>query len=79
MTKTFIAYRPHITPNTHNDDQANPPNEPQFEGVVFKDGKCVIHWLTSKASISVFDSFEDMMAIHGHPEYGTLLVWGDNE
>ena len=27
---------------------------------------------------AVFDSFEGMMKIHGHPEYGSELVWDDS-
>jgi len=61
--------------DTHDENQANPPDEPQFEGIVFTGGKCVIHWLTAVGSVSVFDSFAEMMTIHGHPEYGSELVW----
>ena len=73
--KTFIVFRTLDISDTHNENQCNDPSEPQFEGVVFADGKTVIHWLTKVGSVSVFDSFEDMMAIHGHPEYGTILKW----
>ena len=60
---------------THNNLQANKPDEPQFEGVVFDNGKCVLNWLTAISSISVWNSFEDAMAIHGHPEYKSEIVW----
>jgi hypothetical protein len=60
---------------THNDNQVNPPDTPQFEGVLFSDGKVAIRWLTKCRSTSVWDSFEDLMAIHGHPEYESELVW----
>jgi hypothetical protein len=61
--------------DTHDENQMNPPDDPQFEGVIFADGKCAIRWLTAKRSVTVWDSFEDMMDIHGHPEYGSRLIW----
>jgi len=73
--KTFTMYRRSVPSDTHNSDQANPPSEPQFEGVVFSDGKVAVRWLTSKRSVSVWDSMDDMLVIHGHPEYGSELVW----
>ena len=53
----------------------NAPDEPQFEGVVFESGKTVICWMTAIKSVSVFDTFEQMWDVHGHPEYDTELVW----
>jgi hypothetical protein len=73
--KEFVMYRQGDLYATHDTNQVNPPDQPQFEGVIFSDGKCVIRWLTGKRSVAVWDSFEDMMAIHGHPEYGSVLVW----
>ncbi len=73
--KAFIVYRTGDISATHNENQVNPADEVQFEGVVFTDGTCVIRWRTAKRSTSVWDSFEDMMAIHGHPEYGTKIHW----
>ena len=73
--KTFTMYRRKVPWETHNAFQANPVDEPQFEGVVFTDGTCAIRWLTEKGSTAVWASFEDMMVIHGHPEYGSELVW----
>jgi len=75
----FTAFRRNLAARgTHVPGvQANPDDQPQYEGVVFSDGKCVIHWLTASRSISVFDSLEQMLQIHGHPEYGTEIVWHD--
>ena len=73
----FSAYRALDISDTHNDDQVNAPEEVQFEGVVFDNGKCVLNWRTAVTSISVWDSFEDAMRIHGHPEYGTRIVFHD--
>jgi hypothetical protein len=75
----FTAYRRNLASRgTHVPGvQANPDDQPQYEGVVFSSGKCVIHWLTASKSVSIFDSLEQMLQIHGHPEYGTEIVWHD--
>ena len=73
----FYAYRPNVPTDTHNEDQRNAPNEPQFQGVEFDDGKVAIRWLTAKRSVSVWDCLSDALDIHGHAEYGTYIVWGD--
>lgn len=36
------------------------------EGVVFSNGKAVLAWMTDKASVAVYDSVKDLIAIHGH-------------
>lgn len=74
--KRFIMYRPQV-PATHTEFQKNAPDKPQFEGVLFDDGKVVVHWLTAGHSISIWDSLDDMLVIHGHPEYDSKLVWVD--
>jgi hypothetical protein len=73
----FTAYRTLDISETHNQDQANPPDEAQYEGVVFSDGTCILRWLTAVSSISVWESFDAAMRIHGHPEYGTRIVFHD--
>jgi hypothetical protein len=70
-------YRKNVPTDTHDENQRNAPDEPQFEGVVFNDGKVVVHWLTAVRSISVWDSMDDMLKIHGHPEYDSELRWMD--
>jgi hypothetical protein len=57
---------------------ANAPDEVQFEGVVFSDGTCAVRWLTAFRSTSVWDSWEDLEKVHGHPEYGTVIEWLDD-
>lgn len=77
-SQRFTAYRLDMDKRpTHNAYQKNPEDQPQFEGVVFSDGTCVIRWLTAARSTSVWASVEDMLRIHGHPEYGTVIVWHD--
>jgi hypothetical protein len=74
--QTFTVYRRNISErDTHNELQKNADDEPQFEGVVFTDGTCAIRWMTACRSTSVWSSLDDMLAIHGHPEYGSEIVW----
>ena len=65
---TFSVYRRGDISDTHTESQVNSPDEVQFDGVVFNDGVTVIHWNTAIRSTSVFDSFGDLLEIHGHPE-----------
>jgi len=71
-------YRRAVPDTTHDENQKNAPDEPQFEGVVFSDGRVAIRWLTLKRSVSVWDCLEDALAIHGHPEYQSELRWLDD-
>lgn len=73
--KMFTMYRRNVPTDTHDENQRNAPDEPQFQGVVFDDGRVAVRWLTAKRSVSVWDNLEDMLAIHGHPEYESELVW----
>jgi hypothetical protein len=70
-------YRRNVPDATHDSNQKNPSDMAQFEGVIFSDGTVAIRWLTAKCSTAVWGSMEDMLAIHGHPEYGSELVWHD--
>ena len=73
--RTFTMYRRHMVGAPHDANQMNPPDQPQFEGVEFSDGRVAIRWLTAKGSTACWDCMSDMLAIHGHPEYGSELVW----
>jgi len=77
--RRFTMYRRNVPVETHDENQRNAPDEPQFEGVEFGDGTVVIRWLTASRSTSVWDNMDGMMIIHGHPEYGSELVWHDKE
>jgi len=72
--KAFTVYRPNA-PESHAAEQKNAPDRPQFQGVVFDDGKVTVRWLTACRSVSVWDSMDDLLKIHGRPEYGTVIVW----
>ena len=74
--KRFTAYRDNMDDRaTHNENQKNLETEPQYEGVIFSDGTCALRWLTPLASTSVWPDFETAMGVHGHPEYGTRIVF----
>lgn len=36
------------------------------EGILFSCGKCVLSWVTQYKSIAVYDSLDELIAIHGH-------------
>jgi hypothetical protein len=75
--RCFTAYRRNVPDATHNEFQKNAPDEPQFEGIVWTDGTCTIRWLTAARSTAMWSDFDTMMKIHGHPEYGSEIVWHD--
>ena len=78
--RCFTVYRDGDLSATHDANQANAPSEPQYEGVVFTNGKVAQRWLTPIGSTCVWDSFDDMWKIHGHANddrYRTRVVWHD--
>ena len=46
------------------------------EGVVLSSGKAVLQWLDKVASVVVFDSIEQVEAIHGHGGK-TVVIMGE--
>lgn len=78
MMRRFECYRPAPPEGYREAGAANAPDEVQFEGVVFSDGTVCLRWMTVFRSHSVWASLEDMLAIHGHPEYGTEIRWLDD-
>ena len=79
MIKRFTVYRKGDLSETHSELHVNPPDEPQFEGGVFSDGRVALRWLTPLRSTSTWDSLEDALGVHGHfePRYGTYIVYHD--
>jgi hypothetical protein len=74
----FTAYRRNLSAmGTHSEQQRNPDDAPQFEGVIWSDGTVTLRWLTACRSTSVWNSLKDMLDVHGHPEYGTEIIWHD--
>jgi hypothetical protein len=75
----FTCYRVSPPKGYRGTGYANPPAEPQFEGVVYSDGTCAVRWLTAYRSHSTWASLQDLMAVHGHPEYESRIDWPDGE
>lgn len=75
--RTFIVYRPAAPAQHYEMQAANPPDAPQYEGVIFSDGTVVIRWLTPNRSHSIWSGLEPLIAVHGHPEYQTRIEWFD--
>jgi len=77
--RRFIGYRPNPPADYFETGAANPPDQPQYEGVLFTDGTVAVRWLTDYRSHSIWSSWPDFVAIHGHPEYGTQIDWLDTQ
>lgn len=75
--KRFQGYRPSPPPEYLQKGTANPPDQVQYEGVMFTDGTVVLRWMTDFRSHSVWNTYSDFYAVHGHPEYGTRIEWLD--
>lgn len=48
------------------------------EGALFSSGKCVLSWTSNIHSIEIYDSFDEILTIHGH-NGKTQIVWIDEE
>ena len=48
------------------------------EGIVFSDGKAVLHWLSACSSTNIYDNWEAIKQIHGHGG-DTEIVFDDPE
>ncbi len=79
IMRRFTMYRRGDLSATHSPETVNVPDQPQFEGVVFSDGRVAIRWLTALRSTAAFDCLADLMGVHGHPEarYQSEIVWHD--
>lgn len=77
--RRFLGYRPKPPADYLEKGTANPPDQVQYEGVVFTDGTVGVRWLTDYSSHSVWRCWDDFDRVHGHPEYGTRIVWLDEE
>ena len=75
--RRFVGYRPQVPQHYVEGGYGNPPDEAQYEGVQFTDGTVVIRWLSEYRSTSMWASFNDLMTVHGHADYGTRIDWLD--
>lgn len=76
--RRFQGYR-RCPPSRHiTAGAANPPDAPQYEGVVFSDGTVCVRWLTGFRSHSLWNDYDTFFKVHGHEEeYGTVIEWLD--
>lgn len=74
--KTFVGVRPNPPADYVEKGISNDGGKPDYEGVIFSDGTVVIRWLTQYRSHSVWQNWNDFFQVHGHPEYGTEIVYG---
>ena len=77
--RTFRGYRPEPPSDYMNKGITNGGWQPDYEGVIFSDGTVVIRWLTAFRSHSVWPDYETFYQVHGHPEYGTRIVFDDSD
>jgi hypothetical protein len=47
------------------------------EGVAFTDGTVALRWVVALRSTAVYNSVDDLIAIHGH-DGATIVVWADS-
>lgn len=74
--RTFHLYRPDKKPDgiSYLNAEVSP-----LEGCVFSDGSVAVRWLTLNHSTAVWPSLDDFLAIHGHADYGSFIVWDDTD
>lgn len=46
------------------------------EGILFTDGRAVMRWYGKWSTITIYDSLDDLVAIHGHGGK-TIVEWVD--
>lgn len=77
--RTFAGYRPEPPAEYVDKNITNAGEEADYEGVIYSDGTVVIRWLTQFRSHSVWPDWNAFYQVHGHPEYGTVIVFDDGE
>ena len=74
-TRVFRGYRPQPPTEYEEKGITNSGSAPDYEGVIWSDGTVSIRWLTQYRSFSNWDSWESFFQVHGHPEYGTSIIF----
>lgn len=77
--RTFSGYRNDPKPEYVDKGITNNGVIPDYEGVIYSDGTVAMRWMTEFRSHSVWASYCDFYRVHGHPEYGTVIVFHDGE
>lgn len=76
--RTFTGYRPAPPAEYVDNGITNASADvPDYQGVIFSDGTVVLRWCTEFRSHSVWADYGDFYRVHGHPEYGTRIVFDD--
>jgi hypothetical protein len=73
--RLFKGYRPQPPAEYAEKGITNSGSEPDYEGIIFSDGTVAIRWLTQYRSVSIWQSWDDFYRVHGHPEYGTTIIF----
>jgi hypothetical protein len=77
--RTFRGFRPSPPEEYVSKQITNAGQKPDYEGVIFSDGTVVLRWLTDFRSHSVWADYVSFYQVHGHPEYGTVIVFDDGQ
>lgn len=48
------------------------------EGCLFSTGEAIVHWFGTHASINIYKSLADVLAVHGH-DGATKIVFDDEK
>lgn len=75
--RTFSGYRDNPPDAYVTNGITNDGMTPDYEGVIYSDGTVAIRWLTAYRSHSSWPDMHTFYMVHGHPEYGTRLVFDD--
>lgn len=72
--RTFKLYRPNKAADgvSYLEPEVSP-----LEGCVFSDGSLAVRWMTLDHSTAVWPSLSNFLAVHGHSDYGSFIVWDD--
>jgi hypothetical protein len=74
--KTFTGFRPMPPAQYIGKGITNASGtQADYEGVICSDGTVVVRWLTAYRSHSIWACWDDFYQVHGHPEYGTEIVF----
>lgn len=71
----FAGFRPNPPQEYTEKGITNGGEKPDYQGVVFDDGTVAVRWMTQYGSHVIWPDFATFYAVHGHPEYGTRIVW----
>lgn len=76
--RTFIGSRPNPPADYAENGITNSGVTPDYEGVIFTDGSVALRWLTEFRSTSIWADYRAFYQVHGHQEYGTVIVFDDD-